>query len=68
MKDRVAIENDVDGPPDELREPAIRRPGGGAAPFTAVNVVNQVVFDQDSPRRRLGELSSGPAMSKPPPE
>src|SRR5262249_36354393 len=25
MKDRVVIKRDVDGPPDELREPAVRR-------------------------------------------
>src|SRR5262245_2523965 len=51
MKDRVVIESDVDGPPDELREPAACRPVKGATPFIAVNVVNQVILDQDSLRR-----------------
>src|SRR5262245_22006450 len=51
LEDRVVIESNVDRPPDKLREPAVSRPVGGAAPFIAVNVVNQIVLDQDSLRR-----------------
>src|SRR5262249_2226624 len=51
MKDRVVIESDVGGPPDDLREPAASRSVKGAAPFITINVVYQVVLDQDSLRR-----------------
>src|SRR5215510_14158359 len=51
LKDSVVVNRDVGRPPDDLREPAVRRPVCGAAPFIAVNVVNQVVLDQDSLRR-----------------
>src|SRR5262245_53002454 len=51
LKDRVVVNRDVGRPTTDLREPAVRRPVCGAAPFIAVNVVNQVVLDQDSLRR-----------------
>src|SRR5262252_2613203 len=51
LKDSVVVNRDVGRPPDDLRESAVRRPVCGAAPFIAVNVVNQVVLDQDSLRR-----------------
>src|SRR5262245_26066749 len=71
LKDRVVIESDVDGTSDELREPAVSRPACGAAPFIAVNVVNQVVLDQDSSRRlarrgvvRPGDVEAAARMTR----
>src|SRR5262245_16052489 len=51
LKDSVVVNRDVGRPPDDLREPAVGRTVCGAAPFIAVNVVNQIVLDQDSLRR-----------------